>query len=44
MTTTPAPDNSERALMSDWFDSVSYVNDFAGQLPEADADPEEDDE
>lgn len=31
-----------RQLMTDWFDTVSYVNDYADALPETD-DPEDDD-
>lgn len=42
-TPEPTPVLDEQTLMADWFDSVSYVEDYAGVVPETD-DPEDENE
>lgn len=42
--TTPVPPSTPdpgAALMDDWFQTVSYVNDYPNELPEV-ADPDDD--
>lgn len=44
MPQVPITDEAERARMTEWFETVSYPNDYAGQLPETETeDPSDDD-